>query len=237
MIYVDNCMACHGENGEGDPPVFPAHAGNPFVTADDPESAIRRVLLGRGGMPGFGIFLSDTDVAAALSYIRNAFGNDASVVRPDTVEDVRAVIDGEQEQALAEPESSPTSTAVPASATADVEPTATAEEPEPTATPGEQAPTEAALISAGEPLYAQNCAPCHGAEGGGGIGPTHAGNEFVLSDDPTEVIVTVLQGRGGMPSFADNLSNEQIAAVLSYLRNSLGNSAPVVSPEEVGMLR
>jgi mono/diheme cytochrome c family protein len=66
----------------------------------------------------------------------------------------------------------------------------------------------------------------------------------VTSSDPTEHIRTVLRGLTGksiggvayataMPAFADQLTDEEMAAVLSYERNSWGNQAPPVKPEDV----
>ncbi len=63
-----------------------------------------------------------------------------------------------------------------------------------------------------EDLYRQNCALCHGINGGGAQGPP-------LIDRPRsaeEVRAIVVAGRGEMPSFSDKLSEEQITAVAEY---------------------
>jgi cytochrome c oxidase subunit 2 len=86
-LYVDNCAACHQEGGEGTG-AYPMLDGNPFVT-QDPEQPIRRIINGRGAMPGFGNSLSDEEIAAIVSYIGNAWTNDASVVMPDQVQQAR----------------------------------------------------------------------------------------------------------------------------------------------------
>lgn len=100
-LYIDNCSACHQEGGEG-AGIFPALDGNPFVT-QDPEPPIRQVINGRGAMPGFGNFLSNEEIAAIVSYIRNAWTNDAPVVMPDQVQQVREQIMSEFEQTDKEP--------------------------------------------------------------------------------------------------------------------------------------
>lgn len=86
-LYVDNCAACHQEGGEGTG-AYPMLDGNPFVT-QDPERPIRQVINGQGAMPGFGNSLSDEEIAAIVSYIRNAWTNDSSVVMPDQVQQAR----------------------------------------------------------------------------------------------------------------------------------------------------
>lgn len=90
----------------------------------------------------------------------------------------------------------------------------------------------------GDQVYEDNCAACHQADGTGiqGAYPAFVGNGFVLAD-PDPVIQTLLNGRGGMPSFRNDLSNEQIAAVVSHIRNTWGNQAPPVIPEMVATER
>lgn len=94
------------------------------------------------------------------------------------------------------------------------------------------------LIAMGEPIYAEQCQGCHGADGMGlgGAYPQLAGNDFVMGD-PDPVIDLVLRGRGGMPPFGGQLNDQQIAAVISYIRNTWDNEAPVVQPEEVSEVR
>ena len=59
----------------------------------------------------------------------------------------------------------------------------------------------------------------------------------MVAEDPTAAILTVLNGRGGMPRWADELSDAEIAAILSYIRTSFGNDASEVTPAEVARLR
>ena len=94
--------------------------------------------------------------------------------------------------------------------------------------------TDFAFQEVGEQIYANNCAACHQSSGEGieGVYPTLVGSEIVVGD-AEGVIQILLNGRGGMPSFASDLSNEEIAAVISYVRTSWGNEADVVTPEMV----
>ncbi|RIK35951.1 MAG: hypothetical protein DCC55_28770 [Chloroflexi bacterium] len=90
------------------------------------------------------------------------------------------------------------------------------------------------LIVQGEQVYQANCATCHQAGGEGtSVFPALADNALILEDDPAAVVDAIIHGRGEMPAFGDALSNEEIAAVASYIRNAWGNQAPPVSEEQV----
>ena len=90
----------------------------------------------------------------------------------------------------------------------------------------------------GAVVFAQNCAACHQASGKGipGAFPALAGDKFVVGN-PAGPIAVVLNGRGGMPTFRDDLNDAQIAAALSHVRNSWGNKAPPITPAMVAKLR
>lgn len=90
------------------------------------------------------------------------------------------------------------------------------------------------LISKGENIYLENCSRCHNLDGGGlsRIFPNLAGNPLVTLHDPIPVIETVLNGQGSMPGFKNSLTAEELAAVISYIRNTWGNEASVVFPKQ-----
>jgi len=75
--YNTNCAACHQVNGQGLPPTFPGIAGSPVATGDI-TAHIDISINGRPGtaMAAFGPQLSDEQIAAIVTYQRNAFGND-----------------------------------------------------------------------------------------------------------------------------------------------------------------
>lgn len=75
-LFKGNCSACHGSDGSGIPPQFPALDGNEFVTGDI-EDVTRVILSGRAGMPAFQGDLSNAELAAVITFIRNAWSNDA----------------------------------------------------------------------------------------------------------------------------------------------------------------
>jgi cytochrome c oxidase subunit 2 len=84
-LYNANCSACHQLNGGGMPPTFPAIAGSPVATGDV-ATHINVAVNGRPGtaMAAFGPQLSDEELAAIVTYQRNAFGNDTGdLVTPD----------------------------------------------------------------------------------------------------------------------------------------------------------
>ncbi|MGH8809757.1 MAG: c-type cytochrome, partial [Noviherbaspirillum sp.] len=101
-LYEKHCAGCHKASGEGEPPHYPPLAGNRAVLHGSPVNPIRLVLHGGYppstagnprpfGMPPFGPLLSDEEVAALVSYIRNDWGNHASMVSPQQVNRNRAI--------------------------------------------------------------------------------------------------------------------------------------------------
>jgi mono/diheme cytochrome c family protein len=99
-IYRDQCSACHGLDGRGVAMLFPSLAQSSLAHAGDPSSAIRLVLRGgrsvatpaeptAPGMPSFGWQLNDDQVAAVLTYIRNAWQTEAAPVAAETVRSAR----------------------------------------------------------------------------------------------------------------------------------------------------
>lgn len=105
----------------------------------------------------------------------------------------------------------------------------------------------------GKRLYTANCVACHQATGQGVAGqfPTLVDSEWVLSRDwhgdnhLVKILLHGLQGpiqvkgntyNGAMPPWKQ-LKDEQIAAILTYIRNEWGNSAPPITAEQVAKVR
>ncbi|MFM0073572.1 cytochrome c [Paraburkholderia sediminicola] len=92
----------------------------------------------------------------------------------------------------------------------------------------------------GEALYNATCAGCHMPDGKGAEG---AGHYPALADNPAVgaapyVIINVLHGRKAMPSFGDEMNDDQVAAVVNYTRTHFGNRfAGDVTPSQVRSLR
>jgi mono/diheme cytochrome c family protein len=117
-------------------------------------------------------------------------------------------------------------------------------------------PTTARALAAGEEagrgaqLYDDNCAACHHTNGRGATRalPEIAGNSSVLAADPTSIIHLILQGSQlpgtaaapsplGMPGFGWRLSDQEVAELGTFIRQSWGNHAPAINPEQVHQLR
>ncbi|MGI8965858.1 MAG: c-type cytochrome [Limisphaerales bacterium] len=110
-----------------------------------------------------------------------------------------------------------------------------------------------ALAAKGKMLYSNYCQVCHQANGLGTPGqfPPLAGSEWVLAAGPNRIIRIVLRGLQGpikikgqdfvssaaMPLWRDLLKDEDIAAVLTYIRSDWGNKAKAVKPEQVKAVR
>ncbi len=107
------------------------------------------------------------------------------------------------------------------------------------------------VLQRGAQVYEMSCLICHGP-GGEGVpdyAPPLQGNRAVVASDLTQQIRQILYGssvieRGPdyawpawMPAFVEVLSDEEIAAVATYQRNSWGNRAPAVRPEQVAAVR
>jgi len=109
--------------------------------------------------------------------------------------------------------------------------------------------TAGAAVDGGA-LYASLCAACHQPTGLGlpGVFPPLAGSEWVAGKDTTAAAI-VLHGitgavtvkgtvyNGAMPAFKAQLSDEQIAAVLSHVRSQWGNSAAAITAATVAQVR
>jgi mono/diheme cytochrome c family protein len=105
-------------------------------------------------------------------------------------------------------------------------------------------------MRAGAAIYADNCTACHAASGTGVTGLFSAlkGSPTVQASDPTNLVRIVLEGTRSvateraptgpaMPTMGWKLSDDQTAAVVTYIRNSWGNAASAVSAKNVTHLR
>jgi mono/diheme cytochrome c family protein len=106
----------------------------------------------------------------------------------------------------------------------------------------------AASLAAGKALYTQSCLSCHQADGGGveRMNAPLTQTTWVLGEKP-RLVKVLLNGMQGveidgekytnvMPAF-NYLTDQQIADVLTYVRNSFGNKASAVSSAEVKAIR
>lgn len=98
------CVTCHQANGQGTPGAFPPLAGSEFANASNPAVPIRVLLHGLQGpitvkgtqynsvMPayGTGVEMSDDEIAAVLTYVRQSWGNASGAVKAEDVARERA---------------------------------------------------------------------------------------------------------------------------------------------------
>ncbi len=107
-----------------------------------------------------------------------------------------------------------------------------------------------AATRAGQVIYVDNCSACHTASGAGipRLFPALAKAPSIQSDDPTSLIRVVLQGAQSvatdgaptgpaMPALGWKLSDEEVAAVVTYIRTAWGNAASTVAAGDVRRLR
>jgi mono/diheme cytochrome c family protein len=98
----------------------------------------------------------------------------------------------------------------------------------------------------GELIYTQTCLPCHQADGSGvsGLNPPLKNSTYVAGEQ-TKLIGIVVNGvsdgvqingdayTNPMPPFGNTLNDDEIADVLTYIRNSFGNKAEKISADQV----
>jgi mono/diheme cytochrome c family protein len=117
--------------------------------------------------------------------------------------------------------------------------------PEPKVTP-----LPPAQMAEGEKLYKGACIACHEADGSGAprIYPPLPGNANLQSADASSALRVILDGaqtvttprapnKGSMPAYAAKMTDQEIADVTNYIRNSWGNAAPLVTAEQVAKAR
>jgi cytochrome c oxidase cbb3-type subunit 3 len=83
------------------------------------------------------------------------------------------------------------------------------------------------VLAEGERFYGWfNCVGCHGAAGGGGIGPPLADQDWIYGGDPGQIFLSIVQGRpNGMPSFGGQIPDAQVWKIVAFVR-SLSEHAP-----------
>jgi mono/diheme cytochrome c family protein len=95
--------------------------------------------------------------------------------------------------------------------------------------------------AAGQQVFTNVCAGCHQANGQGlpGVAKSLVGSRWALAPAP-QVIRIVLHGKEGemlMPPVGGSMTDDQLAAVLTYVRRSWGNTALPITPDEVREIR
>jgi mono/diheme cytochrome c family protein len=118
------------------------------------------------------------------------------------------------------------------------------------ASPTVRAEESSLLMSLGKTVYDSQCASCHGAQGRGAPPPFPplAGNQSIQMESAVNPIRMVLNGGYppgtagnpmpyGMPPFAQTLSDDEVAAVVTYIRSAWGNRGTAISARQANELR
>lgn len=245
-----NCQPCHQANGQGVPGQFPSLVGTDYVKAEKRLIAI--LLKGvqgpmtvngaqfNGAMPAWEKTLNDKKIAQVASYVRSSFGNSfpetseakVTALRKEFAAQTQPWTEADLLQ-LAADESLPEVGGAAAAPAAGAKPAAPAVD----------------LIAMGKKEYLV-CQACH-QPNGMGLPPAFPplGKSEYVTADPKRLVAIILKGVMGpitvngtqynsvMPGQEAVLNNQKVAAIASYVRNSFGNSAPQVTPEQVAEIR
>jgi len=216
QVYLGTCAACHKADGTGSPPVFPAMKGSKTATGGLPDH-INTVLNGRPGtaMQSFRNQFSDEELAAVITYERNAFGNNTgTLVQPADIYEAKT---GKKPTVV--PQTAKTTAAAPVSAKLTLE----------------------QQMQKGEQVFNNTCAVCHKVDGSGSppTFPALKDDKVVKGPLPAH-IDTVLNGHPGtaMQAFRDQLTDAELSAVITYERNAFGNkSGEVIQPNDITLAK
>ena len=217
-------------------------------------------------MAPLGAAQTDEQMAAVLTYIRNSFGNSAPAVTADQIAPFRDEVGKPflTVKDLIQPKQAKSTDSSPSDKPAKTEEPKT-DKPKTVETPKDesqnQTPTEntvseentidPAVMELGEESYLY-CSTCHDPTGVGkpGLAPPLAGSEWATG--PVENLIRIqMRGLTGpikvagelfdtptvMPAAAALYDDEKMAAVLTYIRNSWGNSASAVTPDQITPFR
>lgn len=240
-VYNSICVACHQPGGVGLAPTFPALKGSKIATGPIHDH-INIVENGKTGtaMQAFKNQLSDVELASVITYERNAFGNNTgSMVQPIQM---KALRDGKTlEDALT---IKPSAVGAPAPATTTTAPESTTPAPAATPAPAEKlSPAEElkAAMTRGEQVYLKTCVACH-QQAGTGIPPTFPAlkGSPIATGPVADHIARVMDGKQGtaMVAFKDQLSDQELADVITYERNAWdNNTGTLVTPDQIKAAR
>ncbi|MBL8613851.1 MAG: c-type cytochrome [Myxococcales bacterium] len=89
-------------------------------------------------------------------------------------------------------------------------------------------------VAQGKEIYAQNCASCHRADGGGNVGPNLTDSHWIYGGAPMSIYTTVNKGQAekGMPAWGPPLGLARVQAVTAYVLSIKGTNAPGGKPPQ-----
>lgn len=217
-----NCADCHGFTAKG--LIGPNLTNGDWRYGGTPAAIYKSIFEGRAeGMPAWGAVLPEKDIWALVAYLQSLGGTyPPSSYQPSLQGDKKGELVAPEIGFLQANDGSPPYQ-VPKDESGDSG-----------STQGKAANSggSGTSTSRGEPILQSEsqgkrvfvdagCAVCHGLVGGGGVGPKLREDQFLAKKD--RVVDRIRNGGGPMPGFADKLTDAQIAAVASYIRESWGN--------------
>ena len=97
-IYNNNCASCHMEDGQGLEGMFPSLIDDPIVIGEM-DDEVKLIMDGKGMMPAFGRMLNAVDLAAVITYTRNALDNDVGdSIQPSKIRDLLAEMADDEDE-------------------------------------------------------------------------------------------------------------------------------------------
>jgi cytochrome c oxidase subunit II len=224
-LYTKNCASCHQADGSGLGEQYPPLAGVRWTNDDNMKSDhIEVVLAGSNaaslkgdtevkGVTYTGIMqpwaqkFNDAEVAAIVNHERVSWGNTGSEVTEEEVAAVREEL------------------GLPAFPAGGAEPI-----------------PDKDLRAIGERVY-KSCVSCHGADGKGPDTVPNLANSPTVLGDVRSTVDLLVNGRdlekwpGAQPPMGRSMTDKQLAGVITYMRQSFGNEASAVQPEEIARIR
>ncbi|WP_404851940.1 MULTISPECIES: cytochrome c oxidase subunit II [unclassified Colwellia] len=224
--YTAYCAACHQVSGQGLPPAFPALKGSAIATTGPASAHIDIVVNGKAGtgMQAYGKQLSLKEIAAVVTYERNAWGNNTGeAVQAADVQAVSGASTSDTvEQAVEDVKEQVAETVAKVIPEEDLSKVYSQDE----------------LMTLGEDVYMTACAACHQATGEGmaPVFPALKGSVIATGDVAVhlDMVLNGSKKNPAMAAFAGQLTKTQIAAVVTYERNAWGNNTgDLVQPAAV----
>jgi len=220
--YTAYCAACHQVSGQGLPPAFPALKGSAIATTGPISAHIDIVVNGKAGtgMQAYGKQLSLKEIAAVVTYERNAWGNNTGeAVQAADVQAVSGASTSDMVEQAVEEVKEPVAKVIPKEDLSKVY-------------------SQDELMTLGEDVYMTACAACHQATGEGmaPVFPALKGSVIATGDVAVhlDMVLNGSKKNPAMAAFAGQLTKTQIAAVVTYERNAWGNNTgDLVQPAAV----
>ena len=227
QVYMARCAACHQPNGAGLPGVFPSLIGSPLIKGAI-AGHIDIVVNGKPGtaMQAFSQQLTATEIAAVVTFERNAWGNDSGEMVQAA--DINANGNAATDDAA---DTSANDAGTPTTLPATLDDTQSIENEAVAATAAAVVLDDLTmdeLMAMGEKVYMTSCVACHQATGAGlpPAFPSLVGSP-VIKGPVTDHLEIVINGKPGtaMQAFSQQLTPQEIAAVITFERNAWGNDS------------